>query len=54
MYNVYLETYFDQYMAISDILLAQIKSGNNSYKLKNEMRQILHLLHKHNNISKKV
>ena len=36
------------------ILLAQIKSGNNSYKLKNEIRQILSLLHKHNKISQKV
>ena len=25
------------------ILLAQIKAGNNSYKLKNEIRQILYL-----------
>ena len=29
------------------ILLAQIKAGNNSYKLKNEIRQILHLLYQH-------
>ena len=27
------------------ILLAQIKVGNNSYKLKNEIRQILYLLY---------
>ena len=27
------------------ILLAQIKAGNNSHKLKNEIRQILYLLH---------
>ena len=36
------------------ILLAQIKSGNNSYKLKNEIRQILYLLYQHNKITKKV
>ena len=36
------------------ILLAQIKTGNNSYKLKNDIRQILYLLYKHNKISKKV
>ena len=36
------------------ILLAKIKAGNNSYKLKNEIRQILYLLHQHNKITKKV
>ena len=36
------------------ILLAQIKAGNNSYKLKNEIRQILFLLYQHNKITKKV
>ena len=36
------------------ILLAQIKAGNNSYRLKNETRQILYLLHQHNKITKKV
>ena len=35
------------------ILLAQIKAGNNSYKLKNEIRQILYFLHQHNLITKK-
>ena len=30
------------------ILLAQIKAGNNSKKLKNESRKILHLLYQHN------
>ena len=29
------------------ILLAQIKAGNNSYKLKNEIRQVLYLLYQH-------
>ena len=28
------------------ILLAQLKAGNNSEKLKNEMRQLLHSLHR--------
>ena len=36
------------------ILSAQIKAGNNSYKLKNEIRQILYLLYQHNKIIKKV
>ena len=35
------------------ILLSQIKAGNNSNKLKNEIRQILYLLYQHNNITKK-
>ena len=44
------------------ILLAQVKAGNNSYKLKNEIRQILYyvytILHytmyQHNRITKKL
>ena len=36
------------------ILLAQLKAGNNSIKLKNEIRQILHLLYQHNKITKKL
>ena len=36
------------------ILLAQIKAGNNSYKLKNETIQILYLFYQHNKITKKV
>ena len=36
------------------ILLAQVKAGNNSYKLKNEIRQILSLLYQHNKITTKV
>ena len=36
------------------ILLAQIKAGNNSYELKNEIRQILQLLPQHNKITKNV
>ena len=35
------------------ILLAQIKDGNNSYKLKNEIRQILFFLDQHNKVTKK-
>ena len=34
------------------LLLAQIKAGNNSQKLKNEMGQILYLLYQHNKIIK--
>ena len=33
-------------------LLAQVKTGNNSYKLKNKIRQILHLLYQHNKLIK--
>ena len=36
------------------LFLAQIKGGNNSYKLKNEIRQILYLLYQHNKITKNV
>ena len=36
------------------ILLTQIKAGNNSYKLNNEIRQILSSLYQHNKITKKV
>ena len=36
------------------ILLAQIKAGNNSYKLNNEIRQTLYLFYQLNKISKKV
>ena len=36
------------------VLLAQIKAGNNSCKLKNEIKQILYLLYQHNKITKKV
>ena len=34
--------------------LTQIKAGNNSCKLKNEIRQLLYLLHKSNEIPKRV
>ena len=36
------------------ILLPQIKAGNNSYKLINEIRQMSYLLQQHNKINKKV
>ena len=36
------------------LFLVQIKAGNNSDKLKNEIRQILYLLHQHNKITKKI
>ena len=36
------------------ILLKQIKAENDSYRLKNEIRQILYLLYQHNKITKKV
>ena len=36
------------------ILVAQIKARNNSYELKNEIRQILYIFYQHKKISKKV
>ena len=36
------------------VLLAQIKAGNNSYKIKKEIRQILYLSYRHIKITKKV
>ena len=36
------------------IFLAQINAGNNSDKLKNETKKILHLLYQHDKITKKV
>ena len=35
------------------IFLAEIKAGNNSYKLKNEIRQIVYHLYQDNKITKK-
>ena len=34
------------------ILLAQIKAGNNLYKLENEIGQIIYILYQHNKITK--
>ena len=36
------------------VLLAEIKAGNNSCKLKNEIRPILYFLYQHNKITKEV
>ena len=36
------------------VLLAQIKAGNNSCKLRHEIRQTLYLLYQHNKITKKL
>ena len=36
------------------VLFAQIKAGNNSYKLRTEIRQIVYLLYQHNKITKKL
>ena len=41
-------------LTILPILSAQIKTGKNSYKLKNKIRQILYLPYHHNKINKKV
>ena len=37
---------------LTSVLLAQIKAVNNSYKLKNEIGQIVYLLYRHNKITK--
>ena len=36
------------------VLLAQIKAGNNLYKIKHEIRQIVYLLYQQNKITKKL
>ena len=36
------------------VLLAQIKAGNNSHKLKKEIRKIVYLLYQHSKIAKKL
>ena len=36
------------------ILLAQLKTGNNSEKLKNEIRQIVYSLYRSKNLSKTI
>ena len=36
------------------ITLAQLKAGNNSEKLKNEIRQLLHSLYRSKNMTKQV
>ena len=36
------------------ILLAQLKAGNNSQKLKNEIRQIVYSLYRSKNMSKTI
>ena len=36
------------------MLSEQIKAGNNSKKLKNEIRKIIYLLYQHNKITKEV
>ena len=36
------------------ISLAQLKAGNNSEKLKNEIRQLLYSLHRSKNMTKQV
>ena len=40
-------------LTLLPVLLVQIKPGNNSYKLKNEIKQILYLHYRHNKITKK-
>ena len=44
----------DKLLTRLPVLLTQMKAGNNSCKLKNEIRQILYLLYQHNKITKMV
>ena len=44
----------NKYLSRLQILLAQIKAGNNLRKLKIVIRQILYLLYHHNNITGKI
>ena len=36
------------------VLLAQIKAGNNSFKLKSEIKRVLYLLYQPNKITRKI
>ena len=44
----------NKYLSRLQILLAQIKAGNNLRKLKIEIRQRLYLLYQHNNVTGKI
>ena len=44
----------NQMLSRLPITLAQLKAGNNSDKLKNEMRQLLYSLYRSNNMTKQV
>ena len=44
----------DQMLSKLPISLAQLKAGNNSEKLKNEIRQLLYSLHRSNKLSKTI
>ena len=41
-------------LSILPISLAQLKAGNNSEKLKNEIRQLLYFLHRSKKLSKTI
>ena len=44
----------DQMLSRLPIFLAQLKAGNNSEKLKNEIRQLLYSLYRSKNMTKQV
>ena len=44
----------DQMLSTLPITLAQLKAGNNSQKLKNEIRQLLHSLYRSKKITKQL
>ena len=44
----------NQMLSRLPIALAQLKAGNNSDKLKNEIRQLLHSLYRSKNMTKQV
>ena len=44
----------DQMLSTLPITLAQLKAGNNSQKLKNEIRQLLHSLYRSKKLTKQL
>ena len=50
----YFREYFGSQGLINNISLAQLKAGNNSEKLKNEIRKLLYSLYRSNKLSKTI
>ena len=54
MNKEYFREYFGSQGLINNISLAQLKAGNNSEKLKNEIRKLLYSLYRSNKLSKTI
>ena len=54
MNKEYFREYFRSQGLINNISLAQLKAGNNSEKLKNEIRKLLYSLYRSNKLSKTI